>query len=129
MAAFYNVHCGINEKAKVCSPEIQGCEFAVCPPHCPKDLELHYFMVTAVKAALELHIPQQQLHVGENKVQHSTSAHWLFYHLEKEVIINTVQKPPGLLMPCCVVPPIDTGVIECSMRTRDCEREAAPICL
>ncbi|KAK4819332.1 hypothetical protein QYF61_001165 [Mycteria americana] len=50
--------------------------------------------------------------VGENKVQHSTSPPWLLYHLEKEVIINTFQEPPGLLMPCCVVPPTDIGVVE-----------------
>jgi len=32
--------------------------------------------------------------------------------LEKEVIINAVQEPPGLLMPCCVVPPTDIGMVE-----------------
>jgi len=45
----------------------------------------------------------QHLLVGENKVQHSTSPHGLLYHLEKEVITNAVQNPPGSLMPCCVV--------------------------
>jgi len=53
---------------KVCSPEVQDSEFAVRPPLCPKDLELHYFMVTAAKAALELHIPHQSLLVGKKKV-------------------------------------------------------------
>jgi len=32
--------------------------------------------------------------------------------LEKEVIISIIQEPPALLMPCCVVPPTDTGVGE-----------------
>ncbi|KAK4832092.1 hypothetical protein QYF61_020707 [Mycteria americana] len=102
----------IPEEVKVCSPEVQGSELALHPPQCPKDLELHHFMVTAAKAALELHIAHQPLLVGENKVQHSTSPHWLLYHLEKEVIINTFQAPPGLLMPCCVVPPTDIRVVE-----------------
>ncbi|KAK4824261.1 hypothetical protein QYF61_012527 [Mycteria americana] len=98
----------IPEEAKVCSPEVQGSELAVHPPWCPKDLELHCFMVTVAKAALELHIPHQPLLVGQNKVQHSTSPHWLLCHLEKEVI-NTFQELPGLLMPCCVVPTTDIG--------------------
>ncbi|KAK4832223.1 hypothetical protein QYF61_021070 [Mycteria americana] len=100
----------IPEETKACSPEVQGSELAVCPPQCPKDLELHHFMVTAAKAALELHIPSEPLLVGENKVQHSTSPRWLLYHLEKEVIINAFQEPPGLLIPCCVVCPTDSGV-------------------
>ncbi|KAK4825309.1 hypothetical protein QYF61_026828 [Mycteria americana] len=62
-----------------------------------------------VKAALELHIPHQPLLVGENKVQHSTSPRWLLGHLEEEVTISAFQEPPGLLMPCCVVPPTDIG--------------------
>jgi len=99
-------------EAKVCSPEVQGRELAVCPPRCPKDLELHHLMVTADKAALEHHIPHQLLLVGQNKVQHSTSPHGLLYHLEKEVIINAFQEPAGLLMPCCVISPADIGVVE-----------------
>ncbi|XP_072710958.1 uncharacterized protein [Ciconia boyciana] len=102
----------IPEEAKVYSPEVQGSELAVHPHRCPKDLELHHFMVTAAKAVPELHIPHQPLLVGENKVQHSTSPCWLLYHLEKEVIINTFQEPPRLLMPSCVVPPTDIGVVE-----------------
>ncbi|KAK4827407.1 hypothetical protein QYF61_017837 [Mycteria americana] len=97
----------IPEETKVCSPEGQGTELA-----CPKGLECHHFMVTKAKAALELHIPYQPLLVSENKVQHSTSSRWLLYHLEKEVIINAFQEPPGLLMPCCVVPPTDIRVVE-----------------
>ncbi|KAK4817448.1 hypothetical protein QYF61_015603 [Mycteria americana] len=102
----------IPEEAKVCSPEIQGSELAMHPPRCPKDLELHHFMVTAAKATLELHIPHQLLLVGEKKVQHSTSSCWLLYHLKKEIIINTFQEPPRLLMSCCVVPPTDIGLTQ-----------------
>ncbi|KAK4822575.1 hypothetical protein QYF61_017161 [Mycteria americana] len=100
----------IPEEDKVCSPEVQSSELAVRPPWCPKDPELRHFMVTAARAALEFHIPHQPLLAGDNKVQHNTSPHWLLYHLEKEVIINTFQEPPGLLMPCCVVPPTDIGI-------------------
>ncbi|KAK4822239.1 hypothetical protein QYF61_011880 [Mycteria americana] len=98
-----------------CFAQVKGSELAVHPPWCPTDLELHHFMVTAAKAALELHFPHQPLLVGENKVWHSTSPRWLLYHLEKEVIINTFQEPPGLLMACCVVPPTD---IRGSQRSR-----------
>lgn len=62
----------IPEQAKISSLEVQGSEFAVSPSHCPKDLELHHFMVTAAQAALELHIPHEPLLDGENKDQHST---------------------------------------------------------
>lgn len=66
---------------------------------CPQDLELHHFMVTAVKADLELHIPVQYLLVGENGVQHNTSPHRLLSQLEKEVVIvNIFQEHSGLLM-------------------------------
>ncbi|KAM9634999.1 uncharacterized protein ACIBXB_015978 [Morphnus guianensis] len=102
----------IPEEAKLCSPEVQGSELAVRPPRHPKDLELHHFMVTEAKAALELHIPHQPLLVGENKVQHSPSPRWLLHHLEKEFPISAFQEPPGLLMPCRVVPPTDIRVVE-----------------
>ena len=49
---------------------------------------------------------------GENKVQHRTSSCGLLYHLEKEVVLNAFQEPPGLPVPCCVVPPTDVGVVE-----------------
>lgn len=63
------------------SPGLQACE----PPHCSKNLELHYFMVT--EAVLELHIPHKS-HFSETKVsQHSTSSLLLPYHLEKEALI------------------------------------------
>lgn len=32
--------------------------------------------------------------------------------LWQEVIIKALQKPSGLLVPCCVVPPVYTGVTE-----------------
>jgi len=67
-------------------------------------------MVTAAKAPFELHIPQKL--VGESRVQHSSSPHGLLCHLEKEVLICTVQEPDGFLMPCCVAPPTDMGVVE-----------------
>ncbi|PKU43799.1 hypothetical protein llap_5899 [Limosa lapponica baueri] len=99
----------IPEEATVCSPEVQGSELTVRPPCCPNYLELHYLMVTA---SSELHIPHQPLLVVENKVQHDTSPCWLFYNLEKEVIIHAFLEPPGFLMPCCVVSPADTDVVE-----------------
>ncbi|GAB0210109.1 highly reducing polyketide synthase PKS6 [Grus japonensis] len=102
----------IPQEAKVCSPEVQGSELAECPPRCPEDPELHHFMVTAAKAALELDIPYQALLIGENKVQHGTSPRGLLYHLEEKFVINTFQEPPGLLALCCVLPPADVRVVE-----------------
>lgn len=75
-------------------------------------LELHHFMVTAANAALQILIPHQILLGVENRVQQSTSPRWLLYHLEKKAIINTFQEPPRMLMPCCVVPPTDIGLVE-----------------
>lgn len=69
-------------------------------------------MVAAARAALELHIPHQCLHVGKNNVQHNTSPSLLLYILEKEVIINTLQEALVLLMPYCAVPLTDTEVYE-----------------
>lgn len=37
----------IPEECKVCFPEVQDLELVVSPPHFPKDLELHHFMVTS----------------------------------------------------------------------------------
>ena len=71
------------------------------PPHCPEDLEIHHFMVTAAKAAPEPHILEQPLLVGENKIQLNTSPRGLLCHLEKAAI-NAFQEPPGLLMSCCI---------------------------
>lgn len=71
-------------------------------------------MVTAAKVAFGLHTPHQSLLVSKNKVQNSTSHH----HLEKEVIINALQKLPGLLMPSYVVPSIVRESMKSSMRTQ-----------
>ena len=107
------------EEAKVCSSEFQGSELAVSHPHCPKDLELHHFMVTTAVAATELHILHQSLFIGENKIQHSTSPRGLLCHLEKEIIVNAFQEPLGLLMPCCVVLSTDIGVVEVPHEDQD----------
>lgn len=45
-------------------------------------------------------------------VRYSTSPWGLPYCLEKEVIFHVFQELPALLMPCCVVPPTDIGVVE-----------------
>lgn len=48
----------------------------------PKDLDLHHFVVTAAKAALELHVTHRPLFAGEDKVQHSTFSQGFLYHLK-----------------------------------------------
>ena len=106
----------VPEEAKVCSPEVQSIELAVHPPRCPKDLELLVFHGHCSRGCpgVEVHVPHQSLPVDENKGQHSASSCGLLCHLKGEVIVSAFQEPPGLLMPCCVVPPTDTGVVEVS---------------
>ncbi|KAK4807192.1 hypothetical protein QYF61_024312 [Mycteria americana] len=76
------------------------------------DPELHHLMVTAAKAAFDLHIPDEPLLVGEYEVQQTPSPRQLLYHLGQEVVVDAVQEPPGLLMPFCVDPPADVRVVE-----------------
>lgn len=45
----------ISEETKVCSPEFQACEHAVCLPQCPKDLEVP-LLVSAAKVTFKLFI-------------------------------------------------------------------------
>ncbi|PKU46004.1 dual specificity protein phosphatase cdc14b-like [Limosa lapponica baueri] len=77
-------------------------ELAFHLPSCPQDLDL---MVTIAMAAFDLHNPNKPLIVDAYEVQQNTSPGWLFCHLEDEVI-NALQEPPGLLVPCCVAPPM-----------------------
>lgn len=105
------------------SPELQA---SYAPPHYPKDLELHHVTVKVAEAK-DLHIPQKPQGT-KHKVLHSTSPCWLLYHLEKEVIISAFQKPPGLLMSFCAVPPAGIRVVEIPLKTWACECEAVPIC-
>lgn len=83
-----------------------------CPSHCLKDLKLHHFITTAAKTAFELHILHNTPLTGKNKVQQRTSPHWLFCHLEKQIIIHAFHESSRLLMAGCVVPPTDTWVIK-----------------
>lgn len=69
-------------------------------------------MVTTAKAAFDLCIPNKHLLVDEKEVQHSSSPHCLHYHLEKEVIINAFQEPPGLPMSHYVIHPADVRVVK-----------------
>lgn len=69
---------------RVCSPEFQACEHAVCLPQCPKDLEVP-ILVTVAKVTFKFFIGNLVLlfFVG-GKVQHSTSSDWLLYYLRKK---------------------------------------------
>lgn len=45
--------------------------------------------------------------------QHSrTFPCWLLNHLCLEIIVSALQTPSELLVPCCVVPPADIGVVQ-----------------
>lgn len=94
----------------VSSAKDQGSELAVHPSHCPKYFESHHSVATHSQSCPWA--SQQLLLVGKNKAQQRTSPCWLLCQLEKEVIINTLQEPPVLLMACCVVLPIDMVMSE-----------------
>lgn len=65
-------------------------------------------MVAAAKAVFMFHIPQPVLSWEQGLA--STSPCFLLYQLEEEVIINTAQEPPKLLIPCSVAPLGDNNV-------------------
>jgi len=69
-------------------------------------------MVTATKAAFELHMPNKPL-VGlrSSKALVFIDSRWLLWGLEEEVV-GALQAPPGLLMPCYAVPPATICVVE-----------------
>ncbi|KAK4807231.1 LOW QUALITY PROTEIN: hypothetical protein QYF61_024351 [Mycteria americana] len=79
-----------------------------------KDPELHHLMVTAAKAAFDLHISNEPFLFCEYGVQQSTSPWSLLCHLDQEAVVDALQVSRGLLMTCCVVPPADIGVVRVS---------------
>ena len=59
----------IFDDAKLCPPEVQGCELAFYPPLSLWDPKLHRLIVTASKTAFQLHFTSEPLLVGEYEVQ------------------------------------------------------------
>ena len=96
---------------KFCSPKDQGCDLAICLVPFSQASELHCLMVTSVMAAPDLNSPNHFIFVCKYVAQQTTLPHRLLKHLCEEVSINAFQKPPGFLVPCCVVLPADTGVV------------------
>lgn len=90
------------EEAKFPSPEVQCSYLAFHSPCCPKDLNLHCFMVTAAQPAFGLHIPHQLL-VAEKIIQPSTFPLRLFYQLKRAVVISEL---PGIHALYCPEPPV-----------------------
>lgn len=54
--------------------------------------------------------PWQFCLICKSYVHQSTSPHLLLDHPCQEVVISALQKPSGLLVRCCVVPPTDVRV-------------------
>ncbi|KAJ7405384.1 hypothetical protein BTVI_69191 [Pitangus sulphuratus] len=100
----------IPEEAKVSSRDVQVSELAVSPLTGLRIFELLTHGHCSEGCPKDSHFPPALL-FGKNKAQCSTFPHLLLCHLEKE-IISAFQEPPGFLMPCCVVPPMDIGVVE-----------------
>lgn len=62
-------------------------------------------MLIATKVTFDLHIPNEPFIVAEFEVQLSTPPCWLLCHVAEEVVIESLQEPPGLLMYCVTVRP------------------------
>lgn len=92
-----------NVEKEKCSPRVQ-CSELVLPPGCSQDPKLHNLMVNAVKTTFEFRFHTCPYLVS---MQSSIAPHWLLCQG-----INAFQEAPGLLVPCCAVPPIDIGKIE-----------------
>lgn len=69
-------------------------------------------MITAAKTALEIYIPHQTLPADVNEVQHNNLSLLAPLVLEKEILTNTFQELPGLLMLWCAAPPADISMVE-----------------
>lgn len=66
----------------------------------PQDPELHHLMLTVAKVALSFTFPTVPSWV---QVQQSIAHSWSL--LTPLLLERSYQKPPGLLMSCCIVPP------------------------
>ena len=75
-----------------------------------QDPELHHPMVMVARAAPDLHTPNQ-FFLCKNQVLQNISPLHVLSHLYQEIVINALQKSAGLLLPCCVAPPTDIGVV------------------
>lgn len=89
---------------------------------------LHCFIVTALKAAFELHIFNKPL-VGESEVQKCTFPCWLLYHLQEEFVTNALQESSGLFILCVLSFQQISGWLKSSVQIRAFKYQAVPICL
>lgn len=62
-------------------------------------------MLIATKVTFDLTIPNEPFIAAGFEAQLSTSPCWFLCHLGEEIVIDTLQEPPGLLMPCATVHP------------------------
>ena len=69
-----------------------------------KGPELCHLMVTAAKAAPDLHVPDWLFLVSKCDAQNSIFASWLLDHLHWDVVINAFQKFSGLFMSHYIIP-------------------------
>lgn len=76
----------------------QGCDLFFCLVSSSQDSERCQLMVTAAKATPELHIPDWLFLVSKYEVLQGIFPCWLPDYLRWDVVINALQKFPGLFV-------------------------------
>lgn len=98
------------EPAKVCSPEIWGCDPAFCPALSSQDLEFHHAQSLQPRLPLTFtSLTSSSLFVSMRSRRFPC---WVLSH-SSYVSINTFHKLPELLIPCCLGQPVgkDTSAL------------------
>ena len=118
----------IPEQAKVCSPEVRSSELAA-HLHCPKDNELHHFMVTAARLPLSFTFPTSSSLLVRTRSSiepliAGSSVTWR-RKLSPMHSRNLFDYLCHAVLSCQQI----SGWLKFPMRSRACECEAAPICL
>lgn len=76
----------------------------------PQNPEHQHPMFSAAKGTPDLLIVSQFFLGCESEVQQNVFPHRIFIHLCQEAVTSVPEKPPGLLVPCYVVPSVYTGL-------------------
>lgn len=75
----------------------------------------------------DFNIPDHLFLFCRYEVQQSISVHWLHGHLCEKVVINALQKLPGLLVPSCLSLSPDIRMVQDPVRTGECKFKASPV--
>lgn len=114
------------ERPKICFLEVQSSEVALHSPLCPKDLELHLFLITAAKAApWPSHCPPEPPCWWEQIL----ATCWLSISWRMKLSSICSRNRLDCLFPTVFSLQETSGWLKVPMRTRASEHESAPTCL